>query len=242
MAFIVTKNLADVSASLKSYINQEAVRTSKFDRKLRQYTYMKNGLLHKSKGLTNYLRKTFYSHFKISKRRHTKETQGRNLKKSSSKRLGKLVDRQIGNLISGRKLRKGTQWHPLTLAIARHWEATGVKPVASQLPVQIPSLGIMTQADVIVQDNQGNLYMHEIKTGSVALNIVKGTFQPPFQKIPCTKAAQWDLQRHFTDMALRQQGLEITSSKVIHAYEKKEHQKSKKTIPIVEEKQKLFKK
>jgi hypothetical protein len=238
MSFIVSKTLCN-NESLQSYLKQEAVRTSKYDRKLKRYTYIKNGLLHKTKGLTNYLRKKFYSHFKVSKRRHTKDSD--NLRKSSSKRLGKLVDRQIGNLVSGRKLRKGTQWHPLTLAIAKHWEATGVTPVASQLPVQIPSLGIMTQADVIVQDREGNLHMHEIKTGSVALNIVKGTFAEPFHKVPCTKAAQWDLQRHFTDQALRQQGLAIQSSKVIHAYEKREAPKSKKTMAVVEEKPRLFK-
>jgi hypothetical protein len=130
--------------------------------------------------------------------------------------------------------------HPLTQGILDYWAARGLRPVAAQLPVQIPALGIMTQADVIVEDPQEKLWMHEIKTGYVGLHVVKGEFKAPYQNIPCSKGAVWDLQRHFTERGLIEQGLPLAGSKVIHAYEVRDG-KTKQKRTVVKDKPRIFK-
>ncbi len=184
-------------------------------------------------GLTNYLKERFYARIKTSHRRFKKGQSYQ--KKASSKTLGKRIDREIFNLVS--KKRSKRPQHPFTRALIRFWDAKGLKPVASQLFVPLPDIGKATQADVIVQDQQGKLWMHEIKTGYVAVNTSKGTFSAPFDNVKCTKANQWDLQRYFTDYGLREAGLKnYAGSHVIHVYEDKT-----KEEPVVIQKTCVFK-
>jgi hypothetical protein len=225
--------------ALLDYLKLEPVKTSKcaleriFGRKKRKrmYTYKERDVLHHPKGLTKFLRKTFYKHFQHKPWRFQK---GR-IKLASSKLIGKRVDKEIFNKISGKKKKRNASRearcvfflmkyshknigkkprgklakrppHPMTEALFRYWIARGLTPVAAQVPVQLPELNVMTQADVIVEDRQGQLWMHEIKTGYCGMRGAQGTFAAQFRNTPCTKGNQWDLQRHFTDVRSNKKG------------------------------------
>jgi hypothetical protein len=203
--------------SLFNYINQEWFQTSSFDKKLKHYTYATKdeGTQH-CKGLNKFLKQSFYNTHRITKRRFGKSKSYK--KKASSKSIGKRVDKEISSIIMMKKSTKKSL-HPLTEAIVKYWEKNNLTPICSQLFVKIPKTPRMTQADVIVKDNKtGDLIMHEIKTGYVGVGIEKGKFTFPFNKFKCTKGNIWDLQRHFTEVALRENGLDIKTSYVIHAY------------------------
>lgn len=215
---------------LLAYLDTYPVKTSKCaleqvpgkKKRKRMYTYKErehDADVKKPKGLTKFLRKTFYKHYK----RPTRYLKHR-VKLASSKATGKRVDKEIFTKISGKKPRgklARRQLHPLTTAIFRYWTARGLTPVAAQVPVQLPELNVMTQADVIVEDRQGQLWMHEIKTGYCGMKSSQGTFAAQFRNVPCTKGNQWDLQRHFTDVALCRRGLPLAGSKVINAYQQR---------------------
>jgi hypothetical protein len=191
----------------------------------RMYTYKErpdDAVTKKPKGLTKFLRKTFYKHYKRKPGRFGNTS--RPVKMASSKATGKRVDKEIFLKISGKKPRgklAKRPLHPLTTAIFRYWTARGLTPVAAQVPVQMPELNVMTQADVIVEDRQGELWMHEIKTGYCGMRDVQGHFAAQFRNVPCTKGNQWDMQRHFTDVALCRRGLPLRGSRVINAYQQR---------------------
>ena len=114
-----------------------------------------------------------------------------------------IFSKEIFTKIAGKKPRgklAKRQLHPMTDAVFRYWTARGLTPVAAQVPVQLPELNIMTQADVIVEDRQGQLWMHEIKTGYCGMRGAQGKFAAQFSNVPCTKGNQWDMQRHFTEV------------------------------------------
>jgi hypothetical protein len=203
--------------ALLDYLALEPVKSSKCalekivgkKRKKRMYTYTeeKGGVVERPKGLTKFLRKTFYKHYRRVAGRFRKHS----VKLPSNKALGKRVDKEIFTKIAGKKPRgklARRQLHPMTDAVFRYWTARGLTPVAAQVPVQLPELNVMTQADVIVEDRQGDLWMHEIKTGYCGMRGAQGTFTSPFEKYTCTKGNQWDMQRHFT---------EVKSKKLPHA-------------------------
>lgn len=256
--------------ALLDYLKLEPVKTSKcaleriFGRKKRKrmYTYKERDVLHHPKGLTKFLRKTFYKHFQHKPWRFQK---GR-VKLASSKLIGKRVDKEIFNRISGKSKKKCAALraahffhyltrisgkkprgklakrppHPMTEALFRYWTARGLTPVAAQVPVQLPELNVMTQADVIVEDRQGQLWMHEIKTGYCGMRGAQGTFAGQFSNIECTKGNQWDMQRHFTDVALCRRGLPLVGSKVINVYQKRTPDKG--IVEVVKERTNVIKK
>jgi hypothetical protein len=128
----------------------------------------------------------------------------------------------------------------MTEALFRYWTARGLTPVAAQVPVQLPELNVMTQADVIVEDRQGQLWMHEIKTGYCGMREKQGNFTAQFSNIACTKGNQWDMQRHFTDIALCHRGLPLVGSKVINVYQKRTPDKG--IVEVVKERTNVIKK
>lgn len=223
--FGVAKTVGKGNADVLRYAQQEAVRTSAFDKRTKRYTYQKYGLKHSARGLTRFLKKKFYPHWKTPRRRHCKERT--HIKLASSKALGRRVDRELQRIVVAGNKEQGKRralpypkkLHPLTQAIVDYWARQRLTPVAAQLPVQIEKLGIMTQADIIVQNEDGQLFMHEVKTGHVGLSVAKGNMKPPYAHVKCTKGAVWDLQRHFTANALREQGLPLEGSSILHAYE-----------------------
>jgi hypothetical protein len=235
-----------VNTDVLRYVSQDAVKTSVFDKKTKCYTYVdKKNVVTRCKGLTKYLKKHFYPHFKTPRRKFGNSIKYQKL--PSTKALGKRVDRELLKIIiAGNKMPSGRKryslpknLHPLTQCICDFWKYQGMRPVAAQLPTQIPTLGVMTQCDIIVEDAQRNLYMHEIKTGYVGLHVHKGYFKKPYHTIKCSKAAVWDLQRHWTEKALKEQGLPLTGSNVIHAYMKRDT-KTKQVYPVVKIKPKIF--
>jgi hypothetical protein len=243
--FTVSPNCTN--KALLDYLNLEPVKTSKcaleriFGRKKRKrmYTYKERDVLHRPKGLTKFLRKTFYKHFQHKPWRFQK---GR-IKLASSKLIGKRVDKEIFTRISAKKPRGKLAKrppHPMTEALFRYWTARGLTPVAAQVPVQLPELNVMTQADVIVEDRQGQLWMHEIKTGYCGMREKQGNFTAQFSNIACTKGNQWDMQRHFTDIALCRRGLPLVGSKVINVYQKRTPDKG--IVEVVKERTNVIKK
>jgi hypothetical protein len=232
---------------LLDYLKLEPVRTSKCaleripnrKKRKRMYTYTERNTLHHPKGLTKFLRNTFYKHYQHKNGRFRKHA----VKLPSNKALGKRVDKEIFTKIAGKKPRgklAKRQLHPMTDAVFRYWTARGLTPVAAQVPVQLPELNIMTQADVIVEDRQGQLWMHEIKTGYCGMRGAQGKFAAQFSNVPCTKGNQWDMQRHFTEVALCKRGLPLVGSKVINVYQKRVPDKG--IVEVVKERENEFKK
>lgn len=236
----------DVNLDIQNYVRQESVRSAALEtvkcgrRSYKRYTYYKNGLKYSVGGLTRYLKETFYPHYKAPRRQFT-ASQSQHKKLASSKARGRRVDRDILRLtVAGTKAPGKKRAAPmpkkrdtLTTAILCYWKHHGFKPVAAQMPVCIPHIGRMTQADVIVEDERGDLYMHEIKTGHVGMHIKKGHMRAPYQDKACNKATLWDLQRHFTAQALIEQGLPLKGSAVIHAYEEQDRKtKVKRAIAV----------
>jgi len=239
--FITANN--HTSEGLRKYTRNPLVLSVQFKKqkgkKKGYYTYKNgNGEHVKCGGLTTYLKKEFYKDFKQPKRRYSSKNKGGCQKKASTRGLGKRVDRELATFITtngDNKRKRKRPLHPLTEQIKRHWDSKGLTPVCSQLPVVIPEIGRVTQADIILQDRNGDLWMHEVKTGCVGVGVVKGTFSAPYDKTPCTKGNQWDLQRQFTETALIDQGLPLKGSRVLHAYE------HKKKGAIALEREKVFK-
>lgn len=224
MIFTYTPN---AHPDLDKYVTREEVASARHNKTLTKrgrkkrdaagFNYVKHGLRHIVGGLTPYL-KTFYKHVKVTRRAKGSKC----IKQASSKYLGNRVDRELTYYCStgGKKLKKNS--HQLTQVIVRYLQSHGYVPVAAQLPVTMQvslTKTIMTQADLIVKDPEGRLIMLEIKTGAVAVGVNKGFFAAPYQRIPFSKRASWDMQRHFTHRALRDAGLPLASSKVVHAYQ-----------------------
>jgi hypothetical protein len=238
--------------ALEKYINRVDIKSARLEpyKEGKMYVYEdpETGATRKCGGLTEYLRKTFYPHQKVTKRRFKKGQ--RYQKRASSSALGKRVDRDIVKLItfqhsSGapkedpsaskpvepgakapakkkrktKKELKSPKLHTYTQQLVRFWDKKGMKPVAAQLFVPLPSLGKATQADVIVVDAQGQLWMHEIKTGWVGVTNTHGSFSGALEHVKYSKAAAWDLQRHYTAQGLLSAGLPLAGSRVVHIYE-----------------------
>lgn len=220
---------------LESYTNRPEIKSARQEpyKGNKMYVYSTaDGNTRKCGGLTQYLKKTFYPHQKVTKRRFKRGQTF--LKRASSKALGKRVDRDVVKLVvkedpssssaSAAKKRKRKKkhlaLHPYTQQLVRFWEHLGLRPVAAQLFVPLPNIGKATQADVIVEDvRDGKLWMHEIKTGWVGVTNTKGTFAGELSHVKYSKGAAWDLQRHYTAQGLIAAGLPIQGSRVVHIYE-----------------------
>jgi hypothetical protein len=90
----------------------------------------------------------------------------------------------------------------------------------SKVPVRLRQIQRVTQADVITVDSAGQLWMWEIKTGgTLMLNRAQGTFAygapHGYGGRPCTTAARYELQRHYTHRALVAEGLPLHASRVL---------------------------
>ena len=229
---IYSTAINNVCNHLQKYLTQPEVHSAQLEPrgKYMIYTYTdKYGKKVRTGGLTAFLKDKFYKYFKVSKRRFNRKGFQ---KKASSRALGNRIDKELSMVVEGRQKKK---WHPFTLEIQKYWSLKGYTPIAAQLPVVVSGSTRMTQADVILKDSKDRLWMHELKTGHVAVGIVKGSFAAPFQSTPCSKGNQWDLQRHFTEMSLKERGLPLYGSRVLHVYE------DKKRGIIVKERPKVFK-
>ena len=85
------------------------------------------------------------------------------------------------------------------------------------MPVFLKEFGIITQADLIIQNKKGELLMLEVKSGYNSCR-AQGTLRG-LPDVPNTIKNQWEIQRHFTEKGLKEGGLPIKGSFIINVYQ-----------------------
>lgn len=209
--------------SLAAHLSSVEVKSAHFANGKYQYS-MSGGTRVSCGGLLQMLKGRFYSHYRNTRRKGRK-TQ----KKGSSKKLGSRVDDDmklaicdaLGGIEVGEskpKRYKTRKYHPLSMALLNHLHESGHALQAAQVPVVIPGVFKMTQADLITQDRAtGQLHLWEVKTGFPVGGFTKqgkltGT------DVDCTKYNIWQLQLHYTRKSLEAAGVDIANSSVIQVY------------------------
>jgi hypothetical protein len=209
---------------LQSYVATSSVPASAyFNERFHCYAYRTaQGALVNCGGLIEALRARYYPHVNAAQEA-AKKRRWRSVKiQGSSATIGKRVDAQLLHCVQMGALPKRP--HKWSKALAAHWRAMGHTLQAAQLPVVIMQWNRLTQADMITSDAQGRLWLWETKTGvPVGATRKNGTFAlAPFEGVPCTKYAQWQLQLYFTRQALETSaGLQIYEARVIQIYSEK---------------------
>lgn len=159
-------------------------------------------------GLLSKLQKMYYPHFERKKRRQKKTTQ----KKASSKVQGKAIDNQITKFIHCGK----NPTHGHAKAILAYLKSARLRPVAAQIPVYLQDLKRVTQADLIVETEMGQLVMMEIKSGYNQMR-AQGELIG-VEGVKCTQNNIWELQRHYTHRGLVEGGLPLIGSHILQVY------------------------
>jgi hypothetical protein len=171
-------------------------------------------------GLISWIEYKFHPKFDKKKARRTKSTTIR----GSWSAQGKEVDQQVALACAGPLFER----HPMTAKLLNYFAELGHTLQAGQVPVKLPKLERMTQADLITRDRFGFLWLWEIKTGKpVALNQKQGTFVGPLKDVPASKFNIWHLQLRFTRLALEGSGVEIAQARIIQVYEQRKSRQLK---------------
>lgn len=228
--------IRDPHPLLALHLASEEVRTAHFADRRYHYTTC-GGTRVACGGLLQLVKNRFYSHYKNTRRRYRK-TQ----KKGSSKKIGSKVDDDVKHAITDvlggvqvgddtrdtkKRRYKTYKYHPLSKALLSHIHEMGHSLEAAQVPVVIPGVFKMTQADLITRNKEGNLHLWEVKTGFPVGGYTKqgklcGT------DVDCTKYNIWQLQLHYTRKALESAGVDIADASVIQVYKD-----STQTQPVV---------
>lgn len=160
-------------------------------------------------GLHSYLERQYYPHL-AAKHRRSKPRGG-----GSSKAIGIRVDQELAAAARGRRDTKRPV-HEFTAAILAHFKSIGHRLCAAQVPVRLRAIGRITQADVITMAMDGQLWMWEIKTGgTLQLHRAQGMLGGRYAHVPCSTAARFELQRHYTHQALCSEGVPLVASRVL---------------------------
>jgi len=211
--------------SLCAYIESGAADAIGFDKKRKTYNFKRpDGHTMLYGGLVSKLKQLYYPRYKHTKRRT--QTQ----KKGSNAELGTRIDNEIMMVTASKeyppgKRKKIKRFHKMTARIIKEVvEERGHVLQCSQLPVKVEPLSRITQVDFITLDPAtGRLHMWELKTGytpGMYTTKGKGTFQgKQLAGIQCTKYGIWELQRYWTERALREAGIDVAQSNVINIYE-----------------------
>ncbi len=204
--------------SIAAHIETPFVKTVTFNEEHKRFRYEQHGRPVEATGLKFLIEIKYHKHYK----RNRSKRRGTNIVGSSSKE-GTRVDDQIAMWTAGQQVKRPNK---LAVRFWRYWKENGHTVQAAQLPVQIPLYDKVTQADVITMDRNGKLWLWECKCGApvgaankqgVFENIVDVDGKTP---VPCTQYMIWQLQLHFTKLALIAAGIPIAESRVlqIHAY------------------------
>jgi len=214
---------------LQAYLRQPDTQSIHYDAKDGCFHFKERGVAFKTGGIHTYLQRTFYPHITTSSRQRRRGG-------GSSREIGSRIDAELVRLcgspkdcavhcqgscpapLAGTGVATGKGYHRFTIALVEHLHGLGHRLVKAQVPVRIRRIARVTQADLITADSQGRLWMFEVKSGgSPMLNRGNGVLQGPLKQrgIPCSMAAQWDLQRQYTHQALVAEGIPIYASRVI---------------------------
>jgi hypothetical protein len=189
--------------NLVKYLQKDIIQSVGFNGHMYTYSGGQCG------GLISRLKKIYYPDFEVKKRQYRKSKQ--NKKGASTKAIGIAIDKQIQSYIKIGKRPK----NQLAVALVEYLEKKCKHTLqAAQVPVFI--MGRITQADLITEDESGNLYMIEVKSG---YNQCKPQgFLAKLDNVPNTIKNHWELQRHFTHLGLVKGGLPIKASYVLNVY------------------------
>lgn len=163
-------------------------------------------------GVLSKLKKMYYPHWERKKGHHRRKGAAPKLRKGSTAAQGKAVDKQLTDYVaSGKKPRNAH-----AKALVEYFLHAKMRPVAAQVPVYVEMLDRITQADLIVENEYGQLLMFEIKSGynrTQKQGDLKG-----LPGVPCRQNEIWELQRHYTHKGLVEGGLPIIGSHVVNVY------------------------
>lgn len=196
------------NTKLLAYLNNEVVCS--IGQNSEGY-YTMNGVV--KSGIHKTLKRLYYPHYKVGKKKHHKKTKLK--RKGSSKQKGKMIDLAFSKYVMDSK--KKPVRNSSTQAVIEYWKTLNHTPQATQVPVYIKSLNCCTQADVITEDANGDLYMWEIKSGYNQRKS-QGNLRKPYTHIKNNEKNHWQLQRHYTAKGLKESGLPLKGSYVINVY------------------------
>ncbi len=227
---------------LSEYMATPFVSGVKFSEAVRTYTYVcpDSGITKSAPGLIGKLRARFYpraAHKKRKRRAFRTRKRGTTYRIASSANIGSAADDAITAYI-----RSGLTVAPknaFARAVIHHWEQVmGHVVVASQLPVRVEDFGCITQVDTLTRDAAGRIWLWELKTGNPPRAPARGPDlvgprTPAGKRVPASTLNQWELQRHYTAKGMRDAGVSIYKSHVIHAYKSKvKGSKKKPTVKV----------
>ena len=216
---------------LSAYMALPSIASIKFSTKAKTFTFAceRTGTRRTAPGLIGKLRAHFYptaaKRKKRKKRNFRKRKHGTTYRIASSKPIGIAADDAINAYIAS-----GLTVAPknaFARAVIHYWECElGHVVVASQLPVRVADFGCITAVDTLTRDKQGRIWLWELKTGRGARAAprgpkLRGPRTPAGKRVPASVINQWELQRHYTVKGLRDAGVDIYKSHVIHAYKEK---------------------
>ena len=207
MSFALTPN--SPNEHLVRYLNHPEIQSIKHNGEY----FTKNGI--PKKGIHKVLRKIYYPHYEVQKKRRHRKTKLK--RKGSSTTKGKAIDQHIFNIIKNPKKKKSLR-NSSVKALISYWEDALHHTIqAAQVPVYIASLNCCTQADVITEDQNGRLFVWEIKSGYNQRKS-QGTMYK-LKNVPNNEKNHWQLQLHYTSKGLKDYNLPIKASQVINVYE-----------------------
>ena len=222
-----------VHDELFKYTNSSACKSIRFNKRCRSYQKGQK----KYPGIHKTLKKKFFPTYKRTKRKRT------TLKKASSKKIGSRVDKEIGHYIVNKSTNK---MHTLTKVLIEYFNKNQHILQASQVPVYIPSLQCITQADIITcRKNpitcQNELWLWELKTGySPGLHTKrKGRggkvlkLKPPFHMVDNVLFNHFFLQLYYTHQGFKEYAnLPIKHANVIQVYQEGVKKKKKFKVAV----------
>lgn len=215
---------AKIPDSIQRHVKSEFVRSLCIVRygKQTRYQYTQYGNVVVVHGMLATLRGRFYPYY-----RHKTRAQ-RRLKKSSCKEEGIEVGQSIERYIVHGTPPK----HPFAQRVIYYLEQKRRHHiVVCELPVYCKALSCTTRADIITTDKHGKLWMWELKCGSPSKSR-QGMLRAPYNRINNTILNQWELQRHYTTLALRDSGIPIAQSRILQVYHEYDRKTRKRLIKI----------
>lgn len=193
--------------NLVKYLSNDLIKSIGFNGHV--YTYS-NGKT--TGGIISKLKKIYYPDFEVKKRQYRRKNK-KNVKGASTRAIGITIDKQLQAYTKIGKKPKNA----LAVALVNYLEGECKQKIqAAQVPVFLKQFGRITQADVITEDESGNLYMVEVKSGynqCKAQGFLKG-----LKDVPNTIKNHWELQRHYTHKGLVEGGLNIKASYIVNVY------------------------
>lgn len=206
--------------TLAAHLASPFVQSVQFNDDFECYTYVKHGVRVHCGGLINKVRREYYPHYKRTRRRRKTN------KKGSSTVLGKRVDNQVeayltqrtkpGNVLARRVLHYLLKEQGHTLQ-------------ACQVPVFVKRYKCVTQVDLLTLDAKDRLWMWELKTGYPNMRS-QGTLKK--LDVRNSRLSHWELQRHYTALALKQHKVNVYKSAVLHVYSEYKPKEKRTVVSI----------